>query len=70
MDVAELEHMVTLLHDSLHRLNWRLKRSSRDRLALDIAALCMGLRPVVMVDYGGKMPQLQEKLCAVLAFLS
>lgn len=32
----------------------------------DILALCTGMRPVVMVDYGGKMPELQERLCAVL----
>lgn len=32
----------------------------------DILALCTKLRPVVMVDYGGKMPELQEKLCGLL----
>lgn len=32
----------------------------------DILALCTELRPVVMVDYGGKMPELQENLCALL----
>ncbi|XP_049380384.1 uncharacterized protein LOC125845034 isoform X2 [Solanum stenotomum] len=29
-------------------------------------ALCTEMRPVVMVDYGGKMPELQERLCAFL----
>uniref|UniRef100_A0A2P2MIC8 Uncharacterized protein MANES_04G043800 n=1 Tax=Rhizophora mucronata TaxID=61149 RepID=A0A2P2MIC8_RHIMU len=32
----------------------------------NILALCTGMRPVVMVDYGGKMPELQEQLCALL----
>ncbi|KAL2507267.1 hypothetical protein Fot_30914 [Forsythia ovata] len=33
---------------------------------MDILALCTGMRPVIMVDYGGKMPELQERLCAFL----
>jgi hypothetical protein len=32
----------------------------------DILFLCTGLRPVVLVDYGGTMPQLQENLCGLL----
>lgn len=32
----------------------------------DVLALCTGMRPVVMIDYGGKMPELQERLCALL----
>lgn len=32
----------------------------------DILALCTGMRPVIMVDYGGKMPELQERLCTLL----
>lgn len=32
----------------------------------DILSLLTGLRPVVMVDYGGKMPELGEHLCALL----
>ncbi|KAH9310843.1 hypothetical protein KI387_025878, partial [Taxus chinensis] len=31
-----------------------------------IMALCTGLRPVVMIDYGGKMPELQEQLYGLL----
>ncbi|KAG5530779.1 hypothetical protein RHGRI_025678 [Rhododendron griersonianum] len=33
---------------------------------IDMLALCTGMRPVIMVDYGGKMPELQEHLCGVL----
>lgn len=32
----------------------------------DILALCTGMRPVIMIDYGGKMPELRERLCAFL----
>lgn len=32
----------------------------------DVLALCTGMRPVVMVDYGGKMPELQERLCTLM----
>ena len=35
----------------------------------DILALCTGMRPVVMIDYGGKMPELQDHLCALLKFI-
>lgn len=34
----------------------------------DVMALCAGIRPVVMVDYGGKLPELQQHLCALLRF--
>lgn len=33
---------------------------------VDVMALCSGMRPLVMVDYGGKMPELQEHLCSLL----
>ena len=33
---------------------------------LDVLALITEMRPVVMVDYGGKMPELQEQLCSFL----
>ncbi|KAJ9558698.1 hypothetical protein OSB04_013312 [Centaurea solstitialis] len=32
----------------------------------DILALCFQMRPVIMIDYGGKMPELRERLCAFL----
>lgn len=31
-------------------------------------ALCTKMRPVVMVDYGGKMPELKQHLCAFLKY--
>jgi hypothetical protein len=35
----------------------------------DILALCTGMRPTVMVDYGGKMPELQERLCQLMKLI-
>jgi hypothetical protein len=32
----------------------------------DILFLCTGLRPVILMDYGGTMPQLQDNLCSLL----
>lgn len=54
------------LETSLSRAKWRLKFASKRRLETDVLALCTGLRAVIMVDYGGKMPELQERLCKVL----
>ena len=30
----------------------------------DILVLCTGMKLVIMIDYGGKMPELHEQLCA------
>ncbi|KAK9932389.1 hypothetical protein M0R45_019628 [Rubus argutus] len=65
-EVAELDEAINILDSSLSRIKWRLKYSSRRRLETDILALCTGMRPVIMVDYGGKMPELQERLCTLL----
>ncbi|XP_028783322.1 uncharacterized protein LOC114739431 isoform X1 [Neltuma alba] len=65
-DIAELEEAVKVLDSSLTQIKWRLKPSTRRRLELDILALSTGMRPVVMVDYGGKMPELQHHLCSLL----
>ncbi|VFQ72465.1 unnamed protein product [Cuscuta campestris] len=62
----EADEIVRALESSLSRIKWRLKPSSKRRLQTDMLALCTGMRPVVMVDYGGKMPELQQKLCAFL----
>lgn len=35
----------------------------------DVLALCTRLRAVVMIDYGGKMPELQDHLCALISFM-
>lgn len=32
-------------------------------------ALCTGMRPVVMIDYGGKMPELQDRLISLLELI-
>lgn len=65
-DVAELDEALKVLDSSLSLIKWRLKATARRRLHIDVLALCTGMRPVVMVDYGGKMPELQERLCALL----
>ncbi|XP_024024816.1 uncharacterized protein LOC21387142 isoform X2 [Morus notabilis] len=65
-EVAELDEVLKVLDSSLSQIKWRLKASARRRLQIDVLALCTGMRPVVMVDYGGKMPELQERLCALL----
>ncbi|XP_057958085.1 uncharacterized protein LOC131150974 isoform X2 [Malania oleifera] len=66
MDIRELEEGLKVLDSCSSQIKWRLKPQSKRRLQTDILALCTGLRPVVMVDYGGKMPELGEQLCAVL----
>ncbi|PIA29661.1 hypothetical protein AQUCO_05800047v1 [Aquilegia coerulea] len=64
--VAELDEVLKVVNSCILRIKWRLKAAARCRLEIDIVALCTGMRPVVMVDYGGKMPELQERLCDVL----
>ncbi|XP_058094174.1 uncharacterized protein LOC131240128 isoform X2 [Magnolia sinica] len=60
------EEVLRVLDSCISRIKWRLRSSSKRRLQTDILALCTGMRPVVMVDYGGKMPELQEQLCLLL----
>ncbi|XP_038691989.1 uncharacterized protein LOC119990193 isoform X2 [Tripterygium wilfordii] len=59
----ELEEDVVLkvLDTSLFHIKWRLKPAAMRRLQI-------GMRPVIMVDYGGKMPELQEHLCELVKF--
>ncbi|KAL6293880.1 hypothetical protein ACE6H2_002022 [Prunus campanulata] len=64
-EVAELDEALRVLDSSLSQIKWRLKYARR-RLETDILALCTGMRPVIMIDYGGKMPELQERFCALL----
>ncbi|KAJ4904959.1 Uncharacterized protein Rs2_18910 [Raphanus sativus] len=54
---------------SLSQIKWRLKPTSKRRLDIDVLALCSGMRPVVMIDYGGKMPELQARLLSLLELL-
>nr|CAB3504690.1 unnamed protein product [Digitaria exilis] len=60
------EEMLRVVEACAVRIRWRLRPSSKRRLLNDILFLCTGLRPVVLVDYGGIMPQLQENLCSLL----
>ncbi|XP_050256081.1 uncharacterized protein LOC126701766 isoform X8 [Quercus robur] len=69
MEVAELDEALKVLDSSLSLIKWRLKSQSRRRPEIDILALCTGMRPVVMIDYGGKMPELQERLCALIKLI-
>ncbi|XP_071718530.1 uncharacterized protein [Rutidosis leptorrhynchoides] len=62
----EAEDVLSVLDSSLSRTNWRLRPSSKRRLQTDILALCTGMRPVIMIDYGGKLPELRERLCSFL----
>ncbi|XP_043696200.1 uncharacterized protein LOC122646674 [Telopea speciosissima] len=65
MEVSELDDALKVVHSSVSQIKWKLKPAAKRRLDIDILALCTGLRPVVMIDYGGKMPELQERLCTV-----
>ncbi|KAF5783149.1 hypothetical protein HanXRQr2_Chr11g0504571 [Helianthus annuus] len=68
MEAIDMSETLRVLDSSLSRTNWRLKTSSKRRLETDILALCTGMRPVIMIDYGGKMPELRDRLCAFLKF--
>ncbi|KAI3676810.1 hypothetical protein L1987_86423 [Smallanthus sonchifolius] len=68
MEVLDVSEALRVLDSSLSRTNWRLKASSKRRLQTDILALCTGMRPVIMIDYGGKMPELRDRLCGFLKF--
>ncbi|KAJ1424468.1 hypothetical protein SESBI_11662 [Sesbania bispinosa] len=61
MEVSELDEGMKVLDSCLALINWRLKPSSKHILALSTR-----MRPVVMVDYGGIMPQLQQHLSSLL----
>ncbi|CAN0891324.1 Multiprotein-bridging factor 1b [Linum grandiflorum] len=60
------EEAVQVLNSSVSQLKWRLRSPARRRLEIDVLALLTEMRPVIMVDYGGKMPELQERLCALI----
>ncbi|KAI4378775.1 hypothetical protein MLD38_016208 [Melastoma candidum] len=64
----EVDELVRVLGSSLSHVNWRLRPSNKRRLETDVMALCTGMRPVVMVDYGGKMPELKLHLCAFMKY--
>ncbi|KAG9443599.1 hypothetical protein H6P81_014939 [Aristolochia fimbriata] len=66
MEMEHLDEALKMVTANISRIKWRLRPAARRRLELDILALCTGLRPVVMVDYGGKLPELQQNLCSLL----
>ncbi|XP_020097663.1 uncharacterized protein LOC109716551 isoform X2 [Ananas comosus] len=65
-DPGPYDDMVRVIEASFSRIKWRLRPRPKRRLLNDILFLCTGLRPVVLVDYGGIMPKLHENLCALL----
>ncbi|KAH0884572.1 hypothetical protein HID58_060668, partial [Brassica napus] len=66
MEVPSSEEILQCMSSSLSQIKWRLKASSKRRLDI---ALCTGMRPVVMIDYGGKLPELQTRLLSLLELL-
>ncbi|XP_066379896.1 uncharacterized protein [Miscanthus floridulus] len=60
------DEMLQVVEACAARIRWRIRPASKRRLLNDILFLCTGFRPVVLVDYGGTMPQLQENLCSLL----
>ncbi|XP_015696548.2 uncharacterized protein LOC102722423 isoform X2 [Oryza brachyantha] len=62
----EYEEMLRVVEACAARIRWRLRPQSKRRLLNDIMFLCTRLRPVVLMDYGGTMPELQENLCSLL----
>ncbi|XP_011091654.1 uncharacterized protein LOC105172021 isoform X4 [Sesamum indicum] len=66
MDATEVEEALRVFEAALSQIKWRLKPASKRRLQTDILALCSTMRPCIMVDYGGKMPELGDHLCAFL----
>ncbi|ESQ44138.1 hypothetical protein EUTSA_v10006132mg [Eutrema salsugineum] len=69
MEVPSSEEILQFLSSCLSQIKWRLKPTSKRRLEIDVLALCTGMRPVVMIDYGGKMPELQDRLLSLLALI-
>ncbi|XP_020592070.1 uncharacterized protein LOC110032701 isoform X2 [Phalaenopsis equestris] len=67
MDIRDAEEILCLLDSCISAIKWRLRPSAKRRLETDVLALCTRLRAVVMVDYGGKMPELQDHLRDLLS---
>ncbi|KAJ6370470.1 hypothetical protein OIU76_028700 [Salix suchowensis] len=63
-----MEEAIKVLDSALSHNKWRLKFPAKNRLQIDIVALLTEMRPVIMVDYGGKLPELQDHLCALVKF--
>ncbi|CAA7016679.1 unnamed protein product [Microthlaspi erraticum] len=69
MEVPSSEEVVQFMNSCLSQIKWRLKSTSKRRLEIDVLALCTGMRPVVMIDYGGKLPELQDRLLSLLELI-
>ncbi|KAG0496557.1 hypothetical protein HPP92_001248 [Vanilla planifolia] len=69
MEIRDVDELAVLLDSCISRVKWRLRPSAKRRLETDILALCSGLRAVVMVDYGGRMPVLQDHLCGLICLM-
>lgn len=65
-EAGAYEEMLRVVEACAARIRWRLRPQSKRRLLNDIMFLCTGLRPVILMDYGGTMPQLQDNLCSLL----
>ncbi|XP_031478093.1 uncharacterized protein LOC116249099 isoform X3 [Nymphaea colorata] len=66
MDNSQVEDAFRVIDASIAEIKWKLRPSSKNRLVFDILALITGLRPAVMVDYGGHGSELQAHLCILL----
>ncbi|CAH8358318.1 unnamed protein product [Eruca vesicaria subsp. sativa] len=70
MEIPSSDEILECMSSCLSQIKWRLKLSSKRRLEIaDVLALCTGMRPVVMIDYGGKFPELQDRLLSLLELL-
>ncbi|GKF11483.1 B-box zinc finger family protein 24, partial [Tanacetum coccineum] len=66
LNKEESSSVESAVESSLAEIKWRLRPSSNRRLNTDILALCNGMRSVIMIDYGGKLPELQLRLSSFL----
>ncbi|CAH8344010.1 unnamed protein product [Eruca vesicaria subsp. sativa] len=70
MEIPSSDEILECMSSCLSQIKWRLKLSSKRCLEIaDVLALCTGMRPVVMIDYGGKFPELQDRLLSLLELL-
>ncbi|CAN6978435.1 hypothetical protein IGI04_037861 [Brassica rapa subsp. trilocularis] len=68
-EIPSSEEILECMSSCLSQIKWRLKPNSKRRLEIDVLALCTGMRPVVMIDYGGKLPELQDRLLSLLELI-
>ncbi|KAJ3687783.1 hypothetical protein LUZ61_016947 [Rhynchospora tenuis] len=69
MEEAQVfDEMLAVVDSCIARVGWRLRPHSKRHLSNDILALCTGLRSVTLVDYDGRMPELQNNLSKLLYY--